>query len=147
MTQEQIQRRRDAEDAARGSDDTKSFHAPDWLPQELRGEFNTLRKELVDRKLMEKLDRDALGFYLVAREEYVQAGKRASRSIADGDLEGARDWSAIQDRYFKQARGCAADLGLTVTSRCRLVLPPKEEDEKDDLAEFLQRRRAKSEAV
>lgn len=29
----------------------------------------------------------------------------------------------MQERYFKQARNCANDMGLTVTSRCRLVVP------------------------
>ena len=29
----------------------------------------------------------------------------------------------VQERYFKQARNCANDMGLTVSSRCRLVLP------------------------
>ncbi len=46
--------------------------------------------------------------------------------------EAAEDWSRIQDRYFKQARACANDMGLTITSRCRLVVPetlkPKEDD-------------------
>lgn len=29
----------------------------------------------------------------------------------------------IQDRYFKQCRQGAADFGLTVSSRCRLIIP------------------------
>ena len=32
-------------------------------------------------------------------------------------------WTKAQDTYFKQARACANDLGMTITSRCRLVLP------------------------
>ena len=38
-------------------------------------------------------------------------------------VEAADEWSRVQDRYFKQARACASDLGLTVTSRCRLTVP------------------------
>ena len=37
--------------------------------------------------------------------------------------EEADGWSRIQDRYFKQTRACANDMGLTITSRCRLVVP------------------------
>lgn len=119
-----------------------SFHPPSWLPKALRGEFNELRGLLADLGLISKMDRDILGFYLVARSEYASAGKRASDAIAAGDDEGAQSWSAIQDRYFKQARGCANDLGLTVTSRCRLVLPPKQEDAVDEFTQLLQRRKA-----
>ena len=39
------------------------------------------------------------------------------------DQENADAWGRIQERYFKQARNCANDMGLTVTSRCRLVVP------------------------
>ena len=137
LTKAETERRLAAEAAARGPEGESAgkFHAPDWLPQQLRGEYNTLRAELVRRKLMEKLDRDILGFYLVAREEYVSAGKRSSAAISRGDVDGARDWSSIQERYFKQARACANDMGLTVTSRCRLVLPeaPPDEDDNDFL--------------
>jgi P27 family predicted phage terminase small subunit len=142
MTKAEIQERLDAEDAARGQDESTQFHAPSWLPQALRSEFNDLRAQLVDRGLIAKIDRDILGFYLVARVEYVNAGQRASMAISKGDAEGAKDWSAIQERYFKQAKGCANDLGLTITSRCRLVLPPKEEEAPDEFTAFLQRRQA-----
>jgi len=32
-----------------------------------------------------------------------------------------------QDKLFKQCRSTAIDLGLTITSRCKLVMPKKEE--------------------
>lgn len=35
----------------------------------------------------------------------------------------AEKWTKIQDTCFKQARACANDMGMTITSRCRLVLP------------------------
>lgn len=33
-----------------------------------------------------------------------------------------------QDRAFKQAHTCASSLGLTVTSRCKLVVPVEDDD-------------------
>ena len=36
-------------------------------------------------------------------------------------------WSKVQERYFKQCRACANDLGLTISSRCRLVVPEAKE--------------------
>lgn len=131
----------DANARRAGEKDPGAFQAPPWLPTELRKDFAALRRQLVERGLMIAMDRDTLGYYLVARTEYVSAGKRASAAIAAGDVDGARDWSSIQERYFKQARGCASDLGLTVTSRCRLVLPPKEDEGEDEFTAFLNRRR------
>lgn len=145
MTEAEKARRLETDALARNGEKAGSFHAPGWLPKELRTEFNELRAALTDLGLISKLDRDVLGFFLVDRSQYVAAGKRAAGAIAAGDEEGAGSWSGIQDRYFKQARGCANDLGLTITSRCRLVLPPKEEEE-DEFSAFL-RRRQKGEAV
>ena len=44
----------------------------------------------------------------------------------------------LQDRYFKQCRQGAADFGLTVSSRCRLVVPKadKEVTKENKFAKF-----------
>jgi hypothetical protein len=40
----------------------------------------------------------------------------------------AMDYAAkTQDRYFKQAQAAARDLGLTISSRCKLVAPVRDE--------------------
>lgn len=99
------------------------IRAPAWLPEGLRGEFNDLRAQLVELKIFDRVDRDTLARYLVAQRSFVEAAKLADAAIARKDSDGAREWSAVQDRYFKQARNCATDLGMTITSRCRLVIP------------------------
>ena len=40
------------------------------------------------------------------------------------------DYANLQDKFFKQARSAAGDLGLTISSRCKLVLPDKKDDKK-----------------
>lgn len=64
--------------------------------------------------------------------KHLSRAEEAADALDQRDQEAAEDWSRIQDRYFKQARACANDMGLTVTSRCRLVIPedlrPKEDD-------------------
>lgn len=134
FTKAELEARRAAEARVQGQaeDGPGQFHAPAWLPQALREEFNALRTELVRRGLMAKIDRDMLGFYLVAREEYTAAGRRASAAIRKGDADGAKDWSSVQEKYYKQARACANDMGLTVTSRCRLVVPDAPQKEEAD---------------
>lgn len=104
-------------------DDGPNIRAPAWLPEDLREEFNELRTRLVKALNFCKLDRDALGMYLVARRSFLAAAKLADTAIDKKDVDGAKDWGLVQDRYFKQARNCASDLGLSITSRCRLILP------------------------
>lgn len=46
-------------------------------------------------------------------------------------------WSGQMARFEKICRGCAADMGLTVTSRCKLVVPQVElTPESDPLADL-----------
>ena len=39
----------------------------------------------------------------------------------------------LQDKAFKQCLACAKELGLTITSRCKLVVPPPPDDGEDEL--------------
>jgi hypothetical protein len=49
-----------------------------------------------------------------------------------GDFEGLKPVQTMQDKMFKQAQASARDLGLTITSRCKIVVPtppPTDDDE------------------
>lgn len=39
----------------------------------------------------------------------------------------------LQDKAFKQCLACAKELGLTITSRCKIVVPPPPDDDDDEL--------------
>ena len=54
------------------------------------------------------------------------------REVVNGNLERL---ALLQDRYFRQCRQGAADFGLTVSSRCRLVVP-KPESGKEEANKF-----------
>lgn len=118
------------------------IRAPAWLPSDLRREFNDLRTQLVDLGIFARLDRDTLARYLLAQQIYLKATNYVQEAISREDSSEADRWSTVQNKYFKQCRDCASDLGLTISSRCRLVLPPKEEEEVDEFTAFLQRRAA-----
>ena len=47
----------------------------------------------------------------------------AGDALAAENAALAEKWTKIQDTCFKQARSCANDMGMTITSRCRLVVP------------------------
>ena len=125
---------------------TDGIAAPSFLTAKQKKEFDRIAAQLQKLKIMGETDCDTLGRYIVAQELYAQAVKdlRAIRKLRpkDGDdpvlaLENAVAWAAMLDkldkrcdRYFKQATTAAAALGLTISSRCKLVVPVKEEPPK-----------------
>lgn len=116
----------------------KTAKPPKWLPDALKKDFRALGKQLIAAGLYTNLDADTLGRYLVAQQEYLLATKQVFNAYAGTDPETVESWTRVQERHFKQARNCANDIGLTVTSRCRLVVPEglsqKDEDNNPVLA-------------
>lgn len=95
---------------------------------------------------MTNLDVDALARFLYARKLYIQITDQLleqgpMKTIIVKDLDQAGnvigehekqvtndDYSELlinQDKLFKQCRQASSDLGLTISSRCRLVIPKK----------------------
>lgn len=109
----------------------KTAKPPKWLPEGLRKDFRAVGKRLIAAGLYTDLDADTLARYLIAQSEYLMATSHVHKAYQERDPEEVEDWSRIQDRHFKQARNCANDLGLTVTSRCRLVVPESRQETED----------------
>lgn len=110
----------------------KTAKPPKWLAEEQKKDFRALGKRLIAAGIYSDLDADSLGRYLTAQRQWELATEMAQAALEAGDQEDADAWSRVQDRYFKQARACAGDLGLTVTSRCRLVVPEADEPAVDN---------------
>lgn len=117
-------------------DKAKTARPPKWLPEALKKDFRALGKRLIAAGLYTDLDGDTLGRYLVAQHQWLIATRETEAALGASppDQEGADAWGRLQDRYFKQARNCGNDMGLTITSRCRLVVPEpaKQSGEKDN---------------
>lgn len=136
MSKAEEDARRDAEVCVPPSETAKP---PKWLPKALRKDFKSLGGKLLAVGLYTELDADNLGRYLIAHAQYQAATAEVQHAldVNPRNAEAAETWGKIQERYFKQARNCANDMGLTISSRCRLVLPtvapaaftPIEEDE------------------
>lgn len=137
----------------------KSARPPKWLPEEMAKDFRAIGKQLIALGVYSALDADTLGRYLVASHQWLIATQMAEAALtkrtvrADGspgkltpDLDEADAWGRIQERYFKQARNCANDLGLTITSRCRLVIPEgaRQTPESNPVLELLKRKEARA---
>lgn len=119
---------------------------PRWLGKKFHKEFREIGEILRTAGLYTELDRDVLGQFLVARERWVRADKLASAAIRKKDEKLAREWKGVQGSYFKQCRQCAEAMGLSITSRCRLVVPEvmvnaaRTEGDEDEFTQLLKKR-------
>ena len=113
----------------RSSEPVKRLNPPAWLPKSQHCEFRRVAREIVRLmpQMVSRSDTETIATYCMARQEWLTATARANAALASGDLSAAQGWAQIQDRYFKQVRACANDLGLTVSSRCRMVVPVKDD--------------------
>ena len=123
---------------------------PRWLGKKFHQEFREIGEILRMAGLYTELDRDVLGQFLVARDRWLRADKLASAAIRNKDEKLAKEWTGVQASYFKQCRQCAEVMGLSISSRCRLVVPEalanaaKEMDETDAFTRALRARQARA---
>lgn len=100
--------------------------APDYLTKKQTEEFYNITGKLEKLGIMGETDVDAVARYIVSNDQYINAVKQMRKPGIKKDPLALEQWSKIQERYFKQCRQCANDLGLTISSRCKLVVPDYE---------------------
>ena len=107
---------------------TDNIIAPDYLTKKQKDEFYRIADQLKKLKILGETDVDALARYITANDFYINAVKKMrTKEVKDDPIKfGA--WAKIQERYFKQCRASANDLGLSISSRCKLVVPEKKDD-------------------
>ncbi len=120
----------------------KRVRYPEWLPEHLRSEFNEISRELIRAGLFVKVDRDVLAQYLMARDAWIAAYAKAREALETDDSKAAGAWARVAKTYFSQCHDCASSMGLTISSRCRLVVPKPPDDpaESDPLSKLLEGR-------
>lgn len=129
---------------------TEGIVAPKFLTQKQKDEFNRIACQLETLGIMGETDCDMLARYIVAQQLYTEAVKELRKLAKDrpkaDDYEAKGHYYADldlyytmvdsatkrQDRYFKQATTAAAKLGLTISDRCRLVVPVKDGKPKEN---------------
>lgn len=109
-----------------------SVSPPSYLPATLAEKFRKLAPVLMRMGTLSEVDGDGLARYLIAESNYLRVTNRLTSALNTGNLQDADKWSAMQDRFFKQCRAAGSDLGLTVSGRCRLVLPEGYTEEAED---------------
>lgn len=140
LTKKEIEQRM-AEEVQPCSDDVR---APSYLTIKQRTHFDKLANQLTKIKILGETDVEALARYVTAEAQYETATKDLRSLMKAKPKQNTEDPEAyynavaawidtqermakLQDRYFKQAQTAANALGLTISSRCKLIAPKSEE--------------------
>lgn len=103
---------------------------PDFLNgKHAREEFMEYAAMLKEIGIFTALDVDCLGRYILSKALYLKYTALLTKLIAQEDLDELPKIQSLQDKAFKQCHTCASALGLTITSRCKLVIPERAKDE------------------
>ena len=122
LTKKEIEERKNSEIKAKKD----KIFAPKYLTtKKLQEEFHELADELLSIDIFSNLDIDTLARFILAREMYAKISKKLRTTDCLSP-----EFSQLlvnQDKVFKQCRQCATDLGLSISSRCKLVVPKQDE--------------------
>jgi len=100
---------------------------PDYLPEKLKVEFDDIAGKLIKINIMTELDVDLLARYLLSKQSYLALTSKYNKALSKDDITKVEKIATMQDKAFKQCQSAARDLGLTISSRCKLVVPKVEE--------------------
>lgn len=139
LTKQEIEERQNAEIQVNHTD----IKIPDYLDEKEKDEFNKIAEILLEIGIMTELDEDCLAHYLIANTNYKKYTKMLrnlekkidkvkSKNEKKEILEDIDLYLIYQDRALKQCRACASDLGLSISSRCKLVMPPSKDPPKEN---------------
>lgn len=126
LTKEEIKERLESEPGIL----TENIIAPEYLTKKQKEEFYKISGQLQELKIMSETDVDTLARFILSRTLYVKLTKQLNKREILDDPYLLDKYLKNQDRAFKQCRASAIDLGLTISSRCKLVVPKVNSDDK-----------------
>lgn len=140
LTKNEIEQRKQSEITA-ASD---AVIPPDYLSKAQAVKFDKIASELLRIDIMSNLDCDALARYIQSEDKYLRYDKLVNQTLAKaGSFEKALDvvvvlekFENLRDKSLKQCRAAASDLGLTISSRCKLVVPKPQEKPENKFSKF-----------
>lgn len=124
---------------------TDDIIAPAYLTKKQADTFYKLSTQLEKLNIMGETDVDALARYIISNDFYINAVKQLRKKDVKENPILFDLWSKNQERYFKQCRSSANDLGLTISSRCKLVVPEVKETPKENKFKKFEKTRAVNE--
>lgn len=132
LTKNEIKERKNGEVIA----PSDKIEPPKYLNAALKKEFERIANELINIGIMSNLDSEALSRFLVSESSYQKLSKRVLKTSIDDPFY--MDLLIMQEKTFKMARTAASDLGLTISSRCKLVVPKPEVPKENKFSKFKQ---------
>lgn len=143
ISKEEAKKRQKHEEKMRGP--TENIEPPKYLAAAQKKEFTEIAEKLVGLDIFSELDVDSLARYLDSKYQYIQLVKDLKKIKPTETIEkpnggkitvANEDYPKLQrtkNALFTECRAAASDLGLTITSRLKLVIP--EPEGKNDLSE------------
>lgn len=108
---------------------TDDISPPPYLStKKQKEEFNKIANQLMKLKILGETDVDTLTRYVLSRDLYVKLTKQIQKKKILEDPILLDKYMKNQDRAFRQCDVCAKALGLTISSRCRLVVPETKQE-------------------
>ncbi|MGM8213559.1 phage terminase small subunit P27 family [Virgibacillus sp. W0430] len=138
LTKKMIKERQEQEDAMKGY--TDNIIAPSYLTKKQKEEFYNIADELLRLNIFSNLDVDGLARYIDSRTQYIQlirSLKKIKSTVTTLSAAGDKITIANEDypklmrvknTLFNECRAAASDLGLSITSRLKLVIPNTKDD-------------------
>lgn len=133
LTKEEIETRRESELKVPFT----NVKPPAYLTQKQKKKFKDIAKKLLALGIMTELDVDCLARYIISHDLYLAYTETIAQVINEAQAAeiatSLKDVQNMQDKAFRQAQAAARDLGLTITSRCKIVIPAPPDDDDDEL--------------
>lgn len=137
LTKAEYEARKSAEITAKND----NVVPPAYLTKKEKEKFNEIAQQLIEIGIMTNLDCDILARYVRADSEYLKLTKQLNKIKFAPDkkspvaeetqiAEQLGEYGYLQKlqlKAAKQCNECARELGLTISSRCKLAMPKTKE--------------------
>lgn len=124
LTKEEIENRRNQEIKPISNE----ILPPNWLTKKQKEQFDEYSKQLIALGVMGNTDCDQLARYIVAYDLYINYSKQLLKKEVYENPTLTEQYLKNQDKVFKQCHTIASSLGMTISSRCKLVVPKANEE-------------------
>lgn len=128
LTKAEIEERKAQEPDAPDDD----LVAPEYLSEKQIKEFDRLVYELKRIGIIGNVDSEALAQYIVLKDQFASLTKQLNKRGLINNIEEYDKVSRAHIRCFNAVRAAANDLGLSISSRAKLIMPKLPEEPKEN---------------
>ena len=132
LSKEEIKERMNSEIHA----PSDNIEIPSYLTKNQKAKFEFYANQLLDLNIMSNLDSEALAKYITTNDRYEMVTKKLRTSEVKNNITLFEYYSKAQERYLKLSRSMANDLGLSISSRCKLVVPHSQNPPQQNPSKF-----------